>query len=108
MLYFLEKAGKNCRSVGGSTSRWPLAAKGSILRPPSCVTSTQFMCCFWTMLRFLGIVKITIYYLTLRRRLVGPLAKFAPLDQTSSYATGYSRDAKINYFLGELFYLPSF
>jgi len=62
MLYFLEKAEKNHRSVG-------LRRLG--LRPPDpqVVTLAQLTCYFWALLWFLDIAKITTYYFTLERRL---------------------------------------
>jgi len=43
MFYFLEKAGKNRRSVGGSAPNPPLASGGwgAAPRPPNCVTFTN-------------------------------------------------------------------
>jgi len=90
---FFVKSWKNRRSVGGSAPKphWPPAAGGSVPRP-QVVTLTQLTCYFRLLLRFLGIVKITTYYLILERRL-GPLSQACPpppLAQTSSYAIGYS------------------
>jgi len=64
MLYFLKKAGKIAAALGAPplNPRWPPAAP-----PPEPKVVTLF----------LGIVKITTYYLILERQLVGPLAKLA-------------------------------
>jgi len=83
MLYFYDKSWKNRRSVGSSTPN-PLLASGGWGGPDLQVdTLTRLTSYFWALLRFLGIVKITTYHLILGR-VVGPLAKLAPLAQASS------------------------
>jgi len=57
MLYFLEKAEKLLHPALASGS-WGSASR------PQVVIPTQFMGNFWALLKFLGIVKITTYYLT--------------------------------------------
>jgi len=72
MLYFLKKAGKIAAFL------WAPPPDSQV------VTLTQLTYYFLALLRFLGIVKITTYYLILERRL-DPLSQAYPLAQTSSY-----------------------
>jgi len=76
MLYFLKKAGKITAALAApSPNPVGLRLLEALPPDPQFVTLTQLTCYFRVLFRFVGIVKITTYYLILERRLEGLLSQ---------------------------------
>jgi len=85
MLYFLEKTAKIAATLGALSPN-PVGHRrlGALLLDPQVIIPITYSNYFK-----ITIISHKIYYLILEWRSVGPLAKLAPLAQTSSYAAGY-------------------